>query len=65
MISFSETPTAKSALTLEQVLVDHLFQPLALMKYACHLQKLGLDNNTQSFSVDVRFGKIIPGVCAA
>lgn len=24
-----------------EVLVDHLFQPLALMKYACHLQSLG------------------------
>lgn len=26
-----------------QVLVDHLFQPLALMKYACHLQMLGAE----------------------
>ena len=25
---------------LRQVLVDHLFQPLALMKYACHLQQV-------------------------
>eukprot|EP00434_Breviolum_minutum_P019295 symbB.v1.2.017006.t2/scaffold1286.1/size126767/8 len=24
----------------KKVLVDHLFQPLALMKYACHLQKV-------------------------
>eukprot|EP00913_Durusdinium_trenchii_P010640 g9983.t1 len=27
----------------KEVLVDHLFQPLALMKYACHLQMLGAE----------------------
>ena len=29
-----------------EVLVDHLFQPLALMKYACHLQSLGQSGQT-------------------
>ena len=29
--------------SLTQVLVDHLFQPLALMKYACHLKQLDSD----------------------